>query len=66
VKVAHGNWSTFLAADTAHPDGATSQIDYYHFADALISGSARSRSGADEISTGGDRHDPSRHPGVGR
>ena len=31
-----GLLSTFLAADTAHPDGATSQIDFYRFAYALI------------------------------
>jgi len=36
VNLAHANLSTFLAADTAHPDGPTSQSDYYRFAYALI------------------------------
>ncbi|ELB85965.1 hypothetical protein Rwratislav_47380, partial [Rhodococcus wratislaviensis IFP 2016] len=32
VNQAHANLSNFLVADTANPDSATSQIDYYHFA----------------------------------
>lgn len=48
VNQAHVNLSTFLAADTAHPDRATSQIDYYRFAYALIDRIAEARrSGVD-------------------
>ncbi|TQC42494.1 hypothetical protein EEB14_48615 [Rhodococcus sp. WS4] len=43
VNVAHGNLSTFLKADTAHPDSPTSQIDYYRFAYALIDRIAEAR-----------------------
>ena len=43
VNVAQGNLSTFLAADTAHPDPPTSQIDYYRFAYALIDRIAEAR-----------------------
>ncbi|MFZ2172951.1 MAG: hypothetical protein WAW17_02735 [Rhodococcus sp. (in: high G+C Gram-positive bacteria)] len=43
VKLAHANLSTFLAADTAHPDSPTSQIDYYRFAYALIDRIAEAR-----------------------
>ncbi|MGV9868822.1 hypothetical protein [Rhodococcus koreensis] len=43
VNLAHANLSTFLAADTAHPDSPTSQIDYYRFAYALIDRIAEAR-----------------------
>ncbi len=44
--------SAFLAADTAHPDGATSQIDYYRFAYALIDRIAEARKAGVDVRLG--------------
>ncbi|MDT2009354.1 hypothetical protein FXW78_45770 [Rhodococcus opacus] len=52
VKDAQGNLSTFLAADTAHPDGATSQIDFYRFAYALIDRIAEARKAGVDVRLG--------------
>ncbi|MFF2113614.1 hypothetical protein [Rhodococcus koreensis] len=52
VRVAHANLSTFLAADTAHPDGATSQIDYYELAYALIDRIAAARKAGVDVRLG--------------
>ncbi|MGH3804530.1 MAG: hypothetical protein ACRDTD_31205 [Pseudonocardiaceae bacterium] len=43
VNQAQVNLRNFLAADTAHPHGPTSQIDYYRFAYALIDRIAEAR-----------------------
>jgi len=47
-----GLLSTFLAADTAHPDGATSQIDFYRFAYALIDPIAEARKAGVDVRLG--------------
>lgn len=52
VHLAHGNLSGFLAADTAHPDSPTSQIDYYRFAYALIDRIAEARKAGIDVRLG--------------
>ncbi|MFD9669047.1 hypothetical protein ACFWAY_47085 [Rhodococcus sp. NPDC059968] len=52
VNLAQGNLSNFLAADTAHPDSPTSQIDYYRFAYALIDRIAEARKAGVDIRFG--------------
>ncbi|EID79860.1 MULTISPECIES: hypothetical protein [Rhodococcus] len=52
VNLAHANLCGFLAADTAHPDGPTSQIDYYRYAYALIDRIAEARKAGIDVRLG--------------
>ncbi|CAG7637927.1 hypothetical protein SIM91_05555 [Rhodococcus opacus] len=52
VNLAHGNLRGFLSADTAHPDGPTSQIDYYRYAYALIDRIAEARKAGIDVRLG--------------
>ena len=52
VNLAQGSLSSFLAADTAHHDSPTSQIDYYRFAYALIDRIAEARKAGVDVRFG--------------
>jgi hypothetical protein len=52
VHLAHANLCGFLAADTAHPDGLTSQIDYYRYAYTLIDRIAEARKAGVDVRLG--------------
>nr|WP_271209156.1 hypothetical protein [Rhodococcus wratislaviensis]GLK33619.1 hypothetical protein GCM10017611_04610 [Rhodococcus wratislaviensis] len=52
VNLAHSNLCGFLEADTAHPDGLTSQIDYYRYAYALIDRIAEARKAGVDVRLG--------------
>jgi hypothetical protein len=52
VHLAQSNLCGFLEADTAHPDGLTSQIDYYRYAYALIDRIAEARKAGVDVRLG--------------